>query len=110
MEPLPFGCGSSGWYRKPSGIKCSRTDQTTMCSARSRYRESSDSLWHLSQRRSSVKNEWEMYYLHPYHTYRILERVASLQELATAAAAHHEWTNGQGYHRQLSGEQIPLHG
>ncbi|HWS82795.1 MAG TPA: HD domain-containing phosphohydrolase [Ktedonobacteraceae bacterium] len=56
------------------------------------------------------KSEWETYYLHPYYTQRILERVSPLQELATAAAAHHEWINGQGYHRQLSGEQIPLHG
>jgi len=56
------------------------------------------------------KSEWETYYLHPYYTYRILEQVSPLQELATVAAAHHEWINGQGYHRQLSGEQIPLHG
>ncbi len=56
------------------------------------------------------KSEWEMYYLHPYYTQRILERVSPLQGLAAAAAAHHEWVNGQGYHRQLSGEQIPFHG
>ncbi|MBV9228608.1 MAG: HD domain-containing protein [Chloroflexi bacterium] len=55
-------------------------------------------------------SEWETYRLHPYYTQRILERVASLQNLAQVAAAHHEWINGQGYHRQLSGEQIPFHG
>jgi DNA-binding NarL/FixJ family response regulator len=27
-----------------------------------------------------------------------------------AAATHHEWINGQGYHRQLCGEQNPFHG
>jgi HD-GYP domain-containing protein (c-di-GMP phosphodiesterase class II) len=55
-------------------------------------------------------SEWETYRLHPYYTQRILERVDTLQELAQAAAAHHEWMNGQGYHRQLYGEQIPFHG
>jgi HD-GYP domain-containing protein (c-di-GMP phosphodiesterase class II) len=55
-------------------------------------------------------SEWETYRLHVYYTQRILERVAPLQELAPAASAHHEWINGQGYHRQLHGEQIPLHG
>jgi len=55
-------------------------------------------------------SEWETYRLHPYYTQRILERVDTLQELAQAAAAHHEWVNGQGYHRQLCGAQIPFHG
>ncbi|TME66373.1 MAG: HD domain-containing protein, partial [Chloroflexi bacterium] len=54
--------------------------------------------WHQSS------SEWETYRLHPYYTQRILERVDTLQELAQAAAAHHEWMNGQGYHRQLCGE------
>jgi len=60
------------------------------------------------EQRSS--SEWETYRLHPYYTQRILERVDALRELAQAAAAHHEWINGQGYHRQLCGEQIPLYG
>lgn len=60
------------------------------------------------EQRSS--NEWDIYRLHPYYTQRILERVNAFRELAHEAAAHHEWINGQGYHRQLSGEQIPFHG
>jgi HD-GYP domain-containing protein (c-di-GMP phosphodiesterase class II) len=60
------------------------------------------------EQRSS--SEWETYRLHPYYTQRILERVETLRELAQAAAAHHEWINGEGYHRQLCGEQIPLYG
>ena len=56
------------------------------------------------------ESEWEQYRLHPYYTQRVLERVEPLQELATDAAAHHEWVNGRGYHRQLAGEQIPLNG
>lgn len=55
-------------------------------------------------------SEWEYYRLHSYYTQRVLERVEPLQELAPAAAAAHEWINGQGYHRQLIGEQIPLIG
>src|SRR5258708_39644421 len=55
-------------------------------------------------------SEWEYYRLHSYYTQRVLERVEPLQELAPAAAAAHEWINGQGYHRQLIGEQIPLNG
>ncbi|HEY6540980.1 MAG TPA: HD domain-containing phosphohydrolase [Ktedonobacteraceae bacterium] len=66
-----------------------------------------DILVKEGQRSSS---EWETYRLHPYYTQRILERVNAFQDLAQSAAAHHEWFNGQGYHRQLCGEQIPLHG
>ncbi len=55
-------------------------------------------------------SEWEYYRLHSYYTQRVLERVEPFRELAPAAAAAHEWMNGQGYHRQLIGEQIPLHG
>lgn len=55
-------------------------------------------------------SEWEYYRLHSYYTQRVLERVEPLQELAPAAASAHEWINGQGYHRQLIGEQIPLNG
>ena len=60
------------------------------------------------ERRTS--SEWDIYRLHPYYTQCILERVSAFRELAHDAAAHHEWISGQGYHRQLSGEQIPFHG
>jgi len=64
----------------------------------------------LSKGESRSNNEWETYRLHPYYTQRILERVRALRDLAQAAASHHEWVDGQGYHRELSSEQIPLHG
>lgn len=64
----------------------------------------------LSKGEGRSKSEWESYRLHPYYTQRILERVRALRDLAQAAASHHEWVNGEGYHRQLAGEQIPLHG
>jgi HD-GYP domain-containing protein (c-di-GMP phosphodiesterase class II) len=54
--------------------------------------------------------EREQLRLHPYYTQRVLEQVRPLQALAPGAASHHEWVNGEGYHRQLSGEQIPLDG
>ncbi len=66
------------------------------------------SILEKGEQRSS--SEWETYRLHPYYTQRVLERVDALRDLALAAASHHEWINGQGYHRQLSGEQIPFHG
>jgi HD-GYP domain-containing protein (c-di-GMP phosphodiesterase class II) len=56
------------------------------------------------------ESEEETYRLHPHYTQRILERVEAFCDLVPAAASHHEWVNGQGYHRQLAGEQIPLHG
>lgn len=59
---------------------------------------------------SLSERHFEQARLHPYYTQRILERVAPLSELAEAAAAHHEWMNGRGYHRQLAGDQIPLNG
>ncbi len=55
-------------------------------------------------------SEQEIVRLHPYYTEPLLERVVPLRELAKDAGAHHEWVNGQGYHRGLSGQHIPLLG
>jgi HD-GYP domain-containing protein (c-di-GMP phosphodiesterase class II) len=43
--------------------------------------------------------EWERVRLHPYLTNRLLTRCALLAPLAQLAAAHHERTDGSGYHR-----------
>ena len=56
------------------------------------------------------ENDWERFRLHPYYTDRILGRVEMLKHLAPDAATHHERLDGQGYHRQLAGDQIPLGG
>jgi DNA-binding NarL/FixJ family response regulator len=48
--------------------------------------------------------------MHPYFTERILARIEPLADLAPDAISHHEWINGQGYHRGAAGEQIPLGG
>jgi HD-GYP domain-containing protein (c-di-GMP phosphodiesterase class II) len=52
--------------------------------------------------------EQEKLRLHPYYTERILSAVPFLRPLAPIAGAHHEWMNGTGYYRGLSGDAIPL--
>jgi HD-GYP domain-containing protein (c-di-GMP phosphodiesterase class II) len=54
--------------------------------------------------------DWERFRMHPYFTERILTRIEPLVELVPDAISHHEWLNGQGYHRGTSGEQIPFGG
>jgi HD-GYP domain-containing protein (c-di-GMP phosphodiesterase class II) len=54
--------------------------------------------------------DWERFRMHPYFTERILTRIEPLVELVPDAISHHEWINGQGYHRGTSGDQIPFGG
>jgi HD-GYP domain-containing protein (c-di-GMP phosphodiesterase class II) len=56
------------------------------------------------------EGEREQFQLHPYYTQRVLERVPPLADLAGEASAHHEWLDGQGYHRGLAGAQVPPNG
>ncbi|HTM55287.1 MAG TPA: HD domain-containing phosphohydrolase [Pirellulales bacterium] len=44
---------------------------------------------------------------HPEYTLQILEQVDAFRTLADVAGAHHERLDGNGYHRQLTGYQIP---
>ncbi len=53
-----------------------------------------------------TEREWDAVWLHPYYTYRILERVPVFGELAYDASAHHEKLNGRGYYRNLCGDQL----
>lgn len=53
-----------------------------------------------------TEREWDAVWLHPYYTYRILERVPVFGELAYDASAHHEKLNGRGYYRNLRGDQL----
>jgi HD-GYP domain-containing protein (c-di-GMP phosphodiesterase class II) len=46
--------------------------------------------------------------LHPYYTERILARVPALASVAALAGKHHERLNGTGYHRGLSGNELPV--
>ena len=52
--------------------------------------------------------EWEAMKMHAAHTETILSRIATFQDLAWVAGAHHERLDGKGYPRGLSGDQIVL--
>lgn len=52
-------------------------------------------------------SEWEQVRLHPYYSERILSKIPALKADIPIVAAHHERMDGQGYHRGLSGVQIP---
>lgn len=52
--------------------------------------------------------EREQVRLHAYHSQRILSKVPALEPASQLVAAHHERIDGGGYHRGLSGFQIPL--
>ncbi|MBI2965194.1 MAG: HD domain-containing protein [Chloroflexi bacterium] len=56
--------------------------------------------------RTSVEREEVR--LHAYHSQRILSKVPALEPASQLVAAHHERIDGSGYHRGLSGFQIPL--
>jgi HD-GYP domain-containing protein (c-di-GMP phosphodiesterase class II) len=51
--------------------------------------------------------EWERVRLHPYYTERVFSRSPALSPLGAMAALHHERLDGSGYHRRLSGSQLP---
>lgn len=46
--------------------------------------------------------------VHPELTFRILEPLAALQEVAYGAACHHERLDGSGYHQGLAADSIPM--
>lgn len=52
--------------------------------------------------------EWEQFRLHPYYTHRVLGAAGGLREFAADAAAHHEQLDGNGYHRQLTQQQLTM--
>jgi diguanylate cyclase (GGDEF)-like protein len=52
--------------------------------------------------------EWGLISKHPEIGYRIANSSTEMAPIAEAILAHHEWWNGAGYPRRLSGERIPL--
>ena len=54
------------------------------------------------------KEEWEIMKQHPESGYRIVASSPELLEVAEIVLSHHEYWNGQGYPRNLKGEEIPL--
>lgn len=51
-------------------------------------------------------DEREQVRLHPYHTERVLSRVANLSDVAAVAGAHHERLDGSGYHRGVDSASL----
>lgn len=52
--------------------------------------------------------EWDVMHMHPEYAYRMLRSVEYLKPALDIPYCHHEWWNGKGYPRGLSGEEIPL--
>jgi HD-GYP domain-containing protein (c-di-GMP phosphodiesterase class II) len=61
----------------------------------------------IEKRGPLTQAEQEKIRLHPYYTERILSGVPGFQAVARIAGGHHEWLNGQGYYRGLSGQALP---
>jgi HD-GYP domain-containing protein (c-di-GMP phosphodiesterase class II) len=52
--------------------------------------------------------EWQVVKAHPYHTYRILERVKGLEDITFWASNHHEELTGGGYPFSVSANKLSL--
>jgi putative nucleotidyltransferase with HDIG domain len=65
----------------------------------------SNRIWDKPQRPTA--EEFSQIHKHPAYTQQILEQVGAFKTLAHVAGAHHERLDGRGYHRGLSGDQIP---
>ena len=51
-------------------------------------------------------DEWTIIRQHPAYTLSVLERVPAFSEFAVDAANHHEWIDGKGYCRGLTGDAL----
>ncbi len=51
-------------------------------------------------------DEWAIVKQHPAHTLSVLERVPAFREFAVDSANHHEWIDGKGYCRGLTGDAL----
>jgi putative nucleotidyltransferase with HDIG domain len=54
-----------------------------------------------------VPDEWNVIYLHPYHSAQILRPVEPLRKIIPWIYHHHERWDGEGYPDRLKGEAIP---
>jgi HD-GYP domain-containing protein (c-di-GMP phosphodiesterase class II) len=52
--------------------------------------------------------EWEVMRQHPQYAYDMLTPISYLRRALDIPYAHHEWWDGTGYPRGLSGERIPV--
>ncbi len=62
----------------------------------------------LTKKQPLTAAEWETLRRHPEIGYHITNNSAELSEIALAILGHHEWWDGSGYPKGLSGRKIPL--
>ncbi len=67
---------------------------------------SSDDILKKGSRLSEA--EFELMKSHPGNAVKILETIGLSQEILSSILHHHEWWDGSGYPKGLSGEEIPL--
>jgi putative nucleotidyltransferase with HDIG domain len=65
----------------------------------------SNRIWDKPER--PTPEEYLQIHKHPAYTQQILEKVSAFKQLAEIAGAHHERLDGLGYHRGVSGDQLP---
>ncbi len=62
----------------------------------------------LDEPRDLTTEERNIINRHPFYSYRLIERVGSLETVAEWASFHHETLDGEGYPFHLRGRDIPL--
>ncbi len=62
----------------------------------------------LKKRDNLDEEEWEVMRKHPVYAYELLSTIEFLRPAIDIPYGHHEWWNGSGYPRKLTGETIPL--
>lgn len=62
----------------------------------------------LKKQDQLTDEEWEIMRKHPLYSVQLLEPIDFLRPALSIPQAHHEWWDGNGYPRQLKGEEIPL--
>ncbi len=55
-----------------------------------------------------TEEEWKIMRLHPVYAHQWLSSIKFLEPALDIPYGHHEWWNGSGYPRGLSGEEIPI--
>jgi HD-GYP domain-containing protein (c-di-GMP phosphodiesterase class II)/putative methionine-R-sulfoxide reductase with GAF domain/HAMP domain-containing protein len=61
----------------------------------------------LRKPKDLVPDEWDVIYLHPYHSAQIIRPVEPLRRIVPWIYHHHEHWDGSGYPDRLKGEAIP---
>lgn len=62
----------------------------------------------LNKKGKLTKSEYELLKSHSEKGYDIVKNIPELKKISKIILYHHEWYNGNGYPRQISGEEIPI--